>query len=232
MSYNDIKNMANAFGINPSGYLDKYDISEDIEKLIETIGKENMSELFEIPVSKVGFYAFFRMDIDKLLKKIELLNQSFNTNIDLKKYIDNVKLCQDIADSIKTNAVPLSKVAEFIPIKLNSWEFNDAIDALNDEETIELINKINKTLQEQLQSLIKEGDEKKITEFINSLWKYSNWLDVESKEKLITLRDYMLITQDDLRKPRYLFDRHSEIAENTLGEAIVDRKNIQWSLDR
>lgn len=225
MSYNDIKNMANAFGINPSGYLSQHKMLDDIEKLIETIGKENMSELFEIPVSELEWSTFRKMDIDKLLKKIELLNQRFNTNIDLKRYIDNYKLCLNIVDLINTNAVPLSKAAEFIPIKLYSSDYKDALDALNDEETIVLINKINKTLQEQLQSLIKEGDEKKITEFINSLWEHSDKLDHESKEKLITLRDYMLITQDDLRKPRYLFDRHSEIAENTLGEAIVDMNN-------
>ena len=225
MSYDDIKNVANAFGINLSDYLDQSGISSDILKLIEKIGKEKASELFEIPVSEVNWSTFRKMNIDKLLKKIELLNQRFNANIDLKKYINNSELCSNIVSLINTNVVPLSKASEIIPIKLHSWDFEDAIDALNDEETIELINKISKTLQEQLQSLIKEGDEKKITEFINSLCEHSNKLDIESKEKLRTLRDYMLITQDDLRKPRYLFDRHSEIAKNTLGEAIVDMDN-------
>ena len=53
--------------------------------------------------------------------------------------------------------------------------------------------------------------------------------DASMLEYIKTLKNLTLITDADINQPRYIFDRTKELAQNTLGEAIIDKNGKTYN---
>lgn len=100
------------------------------------------------------------------------------------------------------------------------------IKKLSDEDMEELLKELSASTTQKLRAMADNPNSKEINEIISDIRNIASNNEEMVDEKILdyfrTLKDYSLIEPEDVTKPRYIFDRHSEIAKNTLGESIVD----------
>ncbi len=105
------------------------------------------------------------------------------------------------------------------------------VENMSETEFAELCKKLSKAVNDLFGSLSEKPDSKVIEVICDDLlYLGDNSTSAKTKDYLISLKDLNLITAADVTKPRYIFDRHSEIAQNTLGEAIINNSeyNGHW----
>lgn len=76
-------------------------------------------------------------------------------------------------------------------------------------------------VEEEMKKILKNNPNEDTLKTFYELCYQENFFDGLTKEYLTTYKTLKLISPEDVSKPRYIFDRHSEIASDTLGEALV-----------
>lgn len=111
---------------------------------------------------------------------------------------------------------------------IGSYLYKSDYEKFEPEEKKELITELwNNGIKSIKEKTVKgELDNNDIQNFAKALLNLSQVLKDSTaiKDYAHTLYDLNLITKEDIRKPRYIFDRHNEIASNTLGEAIINNE--------
>ena len=106
---------------------------------------------------------------------------------------------------------------------LSYYNKTEFIERLSDEAKEDIIVKLNKLMNERFIALASAENKNEVTGLIGKLEHYgiSCALSDKTQEYLRTIKNLRLIEDSDITKPRYIFDRWSEISTNTAGEAII-----------
>lgn len=114
------------------------------------------------------------------------------------------------------------KVDAAISAKLEAWK------KLTPEENAQVLQQAEKLIQEKIKALVankaKGTSNREAAKRLIEVLKTSSWgLNPEGEKYLLSLKNLTLIEPVDITRPKYIFDRHSELAKDTLGEAIINR---------
>ncbi|MBQ3641861.1 hypothetical protein II906_08070, partial [bacterium] len=122
--------------------------------------------------------------------------------------------------------------------KESSYEFSETtLDKMNDAERSQLVSKIKEGINKNLKEMGETGkiDYDFISELVSKIrvaqYDKKDFIqDIAINEYLVTLQDLCIIREEDISRPKYIFDRHSEVKKDTLGEAIIEysRYNGHW----
>ena len=180
------------------------------------------------------------------IKKIKILDQSvgvIKSQIDkalenhLKKEIKvelNELEFKIINDFFSGNA---NEFREFCPTLKDSipksyTEYLNFSANLDEEGQKEITRAIEKLITKKLKALDTDSVKtKKVQSFIETIQCIFTLAgkDASMLEYIKTLKNLTLITDADINQPRYIFDRTKELAQNTLGEAIIDKNGKTYN---
>lgn len=138
---------------------------------------------------------------------------------DISSVLDRLEIPQE-ALSGKVDAAISAKLA--------------ALETLTPEENAQVLQQAEKLIQEKIKTLVANkakgtSNREAAKRLIEVLERSSRWLKPEGEKYLLSLKNLTLIEPADITRPKYIFDRHSELAKDTLGEAIINR---DWNGDQ
>ncbi len=152
-------------------------------------------------------------DIDSTLRKHL---SSANLNFDANSVVDNSFY---LVKTIKALCSENSEIKKLLLDEYGSF-YSSNIKKLSDEEKNLVAKNISEFINKKLKSInpqISQADKEIFEEICN----FGNSLkDPMQRDFFKTINVLRLIEDVDIHKPRYIFDRHSEIAKDTLGEAL------------
>ncbi len=187
----------------------------DEDSLVDYLKRKSIEELAKLcEKANLDFNEIFHESINSLNIQFEF---------DFNKLITSGKISFNELYRLANSEKGKEELDSYISTIIGNKLFN-----MNDGELNALMEKINLKLQDKLATFVKEGDKESIIEIINKIFESSELFENGSIESLRTLQDFALITERDVRRPRYIFDRFSQIANRTLGESIVDIPNMKY----
>ena len=226
-------------------------VDEIVVKTLKSYGYHILPENFE----KLGLYS--ATDIFKNLSQHKAL-QPTATEIKKIKILDEaMKIIQESMDvevatylakadikftplQLKENAWSFSKFLreisqnspDIIPPQI--WDYRAYLARLDSNELENVTNCINQLISDKLKSMQNTPNSDEARKLISDIQSISFYTDnVDLKEYVKKIRHLQMISPEDIKQPRYIFDRHSEIAKDTLGEAIIqDRQYLGHWIDR
>ena len=171
-------------------------------------------------------------------KKIALLDDAVklitqNIDITLTKYLTNPPK-KIIADETKLYFLKLllqelsissEEVAKVIDVKLRKL-MRSGMETTPDIMQ-QLLPKVNQLIANKIKEIGNNPrgvNRAEVEQLIEKLSSYSWHLDIAAKNYIKSLKNLTLIEPDDVTRPKYIFDRTKELDQDTLGEAIIDRK--------
>ena len=99
---------------------------------------------------------------------------------------------------------------------------------MNNKKLCDLIpGALNKVLSEQAEC----PDNKYLRDICSNVLSNKDIFSAKTRDYITTLKDLNLVTAEDVTKPRYIFDRTKEIANNTLGEAIISSRSFSFDTE-
>lgn len=120
----------------------------------------------------------------------------------------------------------IKEIAEKYTEKYKKVSYFPNIELLSDAEFKALKKEIEEFVQEQIKKVSSDEKAKYIYEKLMKDCRYSNNVfDVGATSYYNTYKDFSLISDADVTKPRYLFDRNNELSKDTLGEAIIGKSD-------
>lgn len=175
-------------------------------------------------------------------KKITLLDEVVkiiqeNMNKTLQKYLKNM---QELTFNEKMSYYDLFEI-------INTWlkiDLETLKKILGDNELANKIikqacniskqecevitKKLNELIKFKINNLAKDNLQLEISKFISEMpFSLKSGLDEANKKIIYKLKNLASITNEDVTRPKYIFNRLEEMANNTLGEAIIDRSKEQ-----
>ncbi|MBQ2983330.1 MAG: hypothetical protein IJD57_00845 [Candidatus Gastranaerophilales bacterium] len=212
-----------------------------VQKKLHECGYSIVPEEFSNVGMKSAVEVFDELSLHKALapteteiKKLRLLEKATecvhgNINEELKKTLSNPQI--SISKSFNKDGYGISglvddyiedaQIRAIFDGRDNIWSRD--IKNLDDDKFAKLKSRLEFLLTEDMKKLAEEKDSKKIAEFAKKLSK-EDLFDTKTVEQAKKIEDFCLITNEDVKKPRYIFDRHQEATSNTLGEAIIQRE--------
>ncbi len=157
-------------------------------------------------------------DID-VVRKAHAQNPIFKFKPDMSKekfgeYITDMDIPHEIRAIVK----------KYVPQE-SSWHCPDNFRELDDESFKACKKEIEDFVISKLKTAAIDDSIYKQYLMLNKTRDAQNILDLATKEYFKKFSSFDLIETEDITKPRYIFDRHNETAQNTLGEAITRRKD-------
>lgn len=154
--------------------------------------------------------AVIKKDIDNVFEKFITNFPEFSLNEPLKSY----EVSGVIINWLKLKDDELLSIFGADLVK----KIKGATYSLTKSECKDITSQVAKCFKNKLKTLNK----KEISDLINNMY---ITMDEAGRRDISKLKNLLLIEAEDITRPKYIFDRLSEKATGTLGEAIIDKKN-------
>ena len=172
----------------------------------------NAEEIKKLKMLEEGI-RIIKEDIDNALSK-HAKQPVFKFMPDLKAN----KFISDINKSKFGSKHTFLDIEEFKEITKRYISEYGSIEKLSDEQFARYKAEIEQAATKLLRG---NPDDKTLNILFNNVYYSGRNFDERTKEYLKTYKTLKLIKNEDVTKPRFIFDRKSEIAKDTLGEAII-----------
>ena len=163
------------------------------------------------------------------IKKLKLLEEGVNLiENDIKtafmkfKETPTVNLTKKFYDDVMADSYQLMRLDEIEDIKkilkkyhISGFDYNSKKISITDYE------KMKTEIETTIKNILKGNPDEKIIKLIQRM-KDIGYFDEMTSQYLLTYKNLNLIEHADVSKPRYIFSRTNEIAQNTLGESITN----------
>lgn len=161
----------------------------------------------------------------ELSRNLEKANLKFSPQ-DIKKskwnlYEHKKELAEMFPDVIPSSAVDGS-----------SYKFDQFIDELDDKGLQKFTDCVSQFFNTKLKNSKNAPNSKEAQKIIDTAKYLSRQSDDAITNEYFKKLDHLrMITPEDIQQPRYIFNRHNEIAQNTLGEAITGYNQDKYATD-
>lgn len=215
--------------------------NDTVKQYIKSYGYKILPEEFQ----KLGMYSardiFSNLSQHKPLmptaseiQKIKILDEAISVikediDLALQKHLSSANLDLDpdflvnnyfyLVKTIKTICAENPEMKELILDKYGYFYSSD-IKNLSAEQRKVFAKNISEFINTKLKNVTTQISEED-KEILEEIYNFGNHIkDPMQRDFFKTIDVLKLIEDADIKKPRYIFDRHSEIAQDTLGEAL------------
>lgn len=228
--------------------------NDNVRKTLHEYGYHILPENFQ----KLGLYSttdiFNNLSQHKALeptaveiKKIKILDEAMkivqeSMDSELGQHLGKANL-RFSPENIKKGTWNYSgyrkELAEMFPdvipssaIEGSSYKFEQFIDELDEKGLQKFSDCVSQFFNAKLKSAKNSPNSEETKKLITSAKLLSNYGDdAITNEYFKKIDNLRIILPEDIKQPRYIFDRHNEIAQNTLGEAITDYNKKTYTTD-